>query len=331
MHLLQANTRRVITEVPTVPANIATEATATTGAVVTYTTGLAVLSNTGVSCSPASDATFPLGATTVLCTSTYRAQSTSASFTVTVRDTTRPVITVPANIIAEATSSSGAVVTYAASQADIFAVAASFSCTAGSGSAFPLGATTVVCSATDSNGNSASNSFTVTVRDTTLPVITVPADFTVEATSSSGAVVTYAASQADIFAVAASFTCTPACGSTFPINISGTTVTCSGADTSGNTASKTFKVTVQRCAAFNAFLPPLSTDPAEVHVITTTQTVPLKWSLGGNYGLKILAGPPTVTSIGCVTSTVDEGSVVSPSTDTAAALQYDAVSDHSFI
>ena len=65
------------------------------------------------------------------------------------------------------------------------------SCTPASGATFPLGATTVSCTATDTRGNSGAASFTVTVTDTTGPVVTVPANATVEATSATGATFTY--------------------------------------------------------------------------------------------------------------------------------------------
>ena len=53
---------------------------------------------------------------------------------------------------------------------------------------FPLGMTTVNVTATDGAGNVGDASFTVTVRDTTAPVLTVPANMTVEAAGASGAI-----------------------------------------------------------------------------------------------------------------------------------------------
>ncbi len=51
-----------------------------------------------------------------------------------------------------------------------------------SGTTFALGTTTVTCSATDAAGNTGTNTFTVEVQDVTKPIVTVPADQTVEAT-----------------------------------------------------------------------------------------------------------------------------------------------------
>lgn len=84
-------------------------------------------------------------------------------------DLTAPAITVPGNITAQATDASGAVVTYTATAQDLEDPAPSFTCAPASGALFPMGATTVTCTATDAAGNSASASFTVTVVDTPPP------------------------------------------------------------------------------------------------------------------------------------------------------------------
>lgn len=86
-------------------------------------------------------------------------------------DLTAPSITVPANITAQATDASGAVVTYTASAQDLEDPAPSFGCVPASGALFPIGTTTVTCTATDAAGNSASASFTVTVVDTPPPTL----------------------------------------------------------------------------------------------------------------------------------------------------------------
>ncbi len=86
----------------------------------------------------------------------------------TVGDTEPPTVTVPANMSVEATSSAGANVTYVASATDNQGQA-SVACSHPSGSNFPLGTTTVTCTATDSSSNTAQAAFTVTVRDRTAP------------------------------------------------------------------------------------------------------------------------------------------------------------------
>ena len=122
---------------------------------------------------------FPLGLTTVTCSATDAAGNTSASqsFSVTVQDTTAPVVTAPANVTVEATSAAGAVATFSAGSAtDAVDGVLSAPCAAAgplvSGDVFPLGVTTVTCSATDAANNTGTATFTVTVQDTTAPVVT---------------------------------------------------------------------------------------------------------------------------------------------------------------
>ena len=117
-----------------------------------------------VSCVRASGLVFALGTTTVNCSATDSAGNrATASFNVRVVDTTRPVITVPANMTVSATGATGATVTYAASAVDSVDPVVTVSCVPASGSLFALGTTTVNCSATDAAGNPASASFTVRV------------------------------------------------------------------------------------------------------------------------------------------------------------------------
>src|SRR5262249_50230210 len=108
----------------------------------------------------------------------------------------------------------------------------------------PVGVWTIVCTATDAHGNTttASRTFKYTVRDTTDPKITVPANITVNATGPSGAVVTYTTSATDVVDGAVTVNCTPASGSTF--HNGGTTVHCTATDSHHNTANKSFMVTV---------------------------------------------------------------------------------------
>jgi uncharacterized protein YjbI with pentapeptide repeats len=117
-----------------------------------------------------------------------------------------------------------------------------------------LGATKVDCSATDKAGNKATGSFTVTVQDITPPALKLPADITTEATSASGAAVTYEASAFDAVNGSVVVTCTPASGSTFPLGA--TKVDCSATDKAGNKATGSFTVTVQD----RAVQPPIGVD-----------------------------------------------------------------------
>jgi beta propeller repeat protein len=153
-----------------------------------------------------------------------------------------PAIGCPSDLSAEATGATGAAVTFEATAADPEDGPLTPACAPAPGSLFPLGATTVTCTAADTGGLSATASFVVTVVDTTPPVLTLPADMTAEAPDASGAVVTFAAGAADLVDGTVGVACTPASGSTFPVGA--TTVACSAGDAAGNTATGSFTVTV---------------------------------------------------------------------------------------
>jgi beta propeller repeat protein len=80
-----------------------------------------------------------------------------------VGDTTPPKIAVPARVAVDATGPRGAVVAYSASATDDTDPAPALSCAPPSGSLFPIGDTTVTCTARDASGNTATASFTVHV------------------------------------------------------------------------------------------------------------------------------------------------------------------------
>jgi hypothetical protein len=203
----------------------------------------AVDGDLSIECEPISGALFPDGQTIVQCHATDSSGNfASGSFPVNVGDKVPPVILVPLPITAEATSPAGAAVTYSVVAIDNFDGPVPVVCTPASGSTFALGTTTVNCSAHDAAGNVGSASFTVTVRDTTPPVLHLPAPITVTADANCTAVVTYTATATDIVDVTDAVVCTPASGSTFVLGT--TTVNCSSTDAHGNTATGTFTVTV---------------------------------------------------------------------------------------
>ena len=188
------------TTAPTVtpPADQTAEATGDKGAAVSYpdaTAADAVGIVSGPGCTPASGSIFAIGTTTVTCTASDAAGNEgSASFDITVQDTTPPTLTMPPDAVNEATSSGGAVHTFSATAADIADPSPTVVCTPPSGSTFPVGTvspgetvvTTVNCTATDATGNSTGGSFTKTVVDTTAPSITAPPDMTVLANNPGG-------------------------------------------------------------------------------------------------------------------------------------------------
>lgn len=159
----------------TVPADITAEATSAAGAAVSFLVSASddVDGSVPVLADPASGSTFPLGTTIVdVGASDAAGNIATASFNVRVQDTIAPVLTVPANVAAEATSAAGAAVSYPEATATDAVGVTSITYSAASGSTFALGTSTVAVSASDAAGNTSTGSFTVTVRDTTSPVIT---------------------------------------------------------------------------------------------------------------------------------------------------------------
>jgi len=229
----------------TVPASFSVEATGSTGAVVSYAASVSDPDDavSSQSCSPAAGATFALGITTVNCTATDTHNNTgTASFKVTVVDTTPPGLTLPSNMTVNALNASGAPVNFIASANDLVDGSLPVTCLPASSSIFSFGTTIVNCSATDSLGNTANSSFTITVVDNGLPVLTLPSNMTVNAVDASGAPVSFTASANDLIDGSLAVTCLPASGSIFPFGI--TIINCSATDSHGNTANGSFTITV---------------------------------------------------------------------------------------
>lgn len=162
--------------VVTVPDRIVVAAEGPDGTVVTFSASArdAVDGELPVTCTPASGSRFPIGETLVECTATDSSLNPgSATFTVEVTgdEPDRLVIHVPDPITVEAASSAGTAVTFTVTADGTDDPDPDITCTPASGSTFPIGTTTVQCTATDSFGNTASDIFTVTVSDTTPPVI----------------------------------------------------------------------------------------------------------------------------------------------------------------
>jgi hypothetical protein len=198
----------------------------------------------------AAGATYPVGETKVTCTADdTRGNTGSATFTVTVEDTTAPALTIPEDITAEATSPAGAVVSWSTQATDLVDGAVDVECTPASGTQFALDQpTTVSCSTEDAHGNEADGTFVVTVEDTTAPSLPEVDPVFEEATGPDGAVVTYAAGLAsDLVDGDVAVTCAPASGTKFALGA--TTVDCSAADIRGNTGTGHFTVTVRDTTA----------------------------------------------------------------------------------
>ena len=101
----------------------------------------------------------------------------SITISYTVPDNTAPSITAPPNITVEATGTDGAAVEFGTDEANGCSATDNadpqpvISYDPQSGSTFPIGTTPVTCTATDSSGNFATATFSVTVEDTAAPKV----------------------------------------------------------------------------------------------------------------------------------------------------------------
>jgi hypothetical protein len=174
-------------------------------------------------------------------------------------DTTRPTIVAPPDVTAEtgpgATTCSAVVDPGVASASDDSGSVTISPPLVPDGNVFPVGVTIVVHTATDPAGNQSSAVQSVTVNDTTPPVVPTPPDVTVNATSPAGAVVTYPLPAATDNCPGVSVTGAPPSGSAFAIGT--TIVTVTATDAAGNRANTTFQVTVNETLTFLGFQPPI--------------------------------------------------------------------------
>ena len=198
---------------------------------------------------PAPGTLLPLGTHTVTITGTdENGNSSNCTLLVTVQDASAPtVVNCPSSIIVSAGATCTGVATWTAPTVSDNCSGSTIAQTAGlaSGSAFPLGVSTITYTATDGAGNTATCSFTVTVTDVTAPVITCPANIVVGTSAGiCGAVVNYAAPVGtdNCSGAGTALIAGLASGSTFPLGT--TTVTYLVTDALGLTASCSFTVTV---------------------------------------------------------------------------------------
>ncbi|WP_341998086.1 HYR domain-containing protein [Microbacterium sp. LWH7-1.2] len=162
---------------------------------------------------------------------------------VSVTDTIAPVLTLPADLTAEATSAAGAVVTFEATATDETAPAEPLvTCQPRSGTTFPLGTTTVSCTAKDAAGNEGTGTFDVVVEDTTAPVVEDLPDVVREATGPTTVVAWASPTVTEAVTSGLVAACSPESGTGFEVGV--TTVTCSATDAAGNTGSSTFTVEI---------------------------------------------------------------------------------------
>jgi hypothetical protein len=167
-------------------------------------------------------------------------------------DTTPPKLTPVPDQTDEATGPNGAAASFAATATDVVdgtdpVVFKEGSAVVHSGDTFSLGSHLITASATDAAGNTASETFTIKVVDTTPPKLTPVPDQTDEATGPNGAVATFAATATDIVdgtdpVVFKEGTTIVHSGDTF--SLGSHLITASATDAAGNAASETFTITV---------------------------------------------------------------------------------------
>jgi hypothetical protein len=236
-----------------------------------------------VTCNTANGWTFFWGMSMLTCQAHDPAGNKSAPvmFKLTVMVPPPTFQNVPGPVTFPATGPAGAVATFVPPTAvDVGGQADPVTCDHQSGITYPIGTTTVTCTATiqrnDSNGlpigglPSATTRFAITItpassggagggggggtpaaQDTTAPTIAQRPNIAVDATSRTGAVVRFIISATDPDNDASQITvgCSPASGTTFPLAAGArtrrTTVNCQAHDAADNNASPTsFTVTV---------------------------------------------------------------------------------------
>ncbi|AEY65511.1 HYR domain-containing protein [Clostridium sp. BNL1100] len=180
-------------------------------------------------------ADFPVGITKVIWTATdANGNQSEALQNVIVKDTTKPVLTIPNDITLEATAKLTPVDIGKADAKDIFPVEIKNNAP----EAYPLGTTVVTWTATDANGNAITKTQNITITDKTCPILEVPEDITKEAT----AILT----PADIGQAIATDIFDPSTKNDAPqaYPLGTTVVTWTATDTNGNTTTKTQRIRI---------------------------------------------------------------------------------------
>jgi hypothetical protein len=154
---------------------------------------------------------------------------------------TKPTLSIPKQVTQEATGPNGANVSFSTSSQDKEDGSLTPTCTPASGSVFPIGATAVSCTVTDSNGNSVSGTFTVTVRDTTPPAFS-PFQPTEGVRDDTGVQVFFDVTANDLVDGNVPVICNYQSGYKFPPGV--TELKCTASDSRGNQSTKTVQITV---------------------------------------------------------------------------------------
>ncbi|MEP7163306.1 MAG: choice-of-anchor Q domain-containing protein [Ferruginibacter sp.] len=257
----------------TCPTNIVVNnKTGYCGAYVTYPAAVKVgsCSTAPITYSAVSGAWFPVGTTVVTATTT----GATCSFTITVKDVQKPVISCPANINVTTTTCSK-IVTFTPTATDN-CPGLTVTASPVSGTTFPAGTTTVTITAKDASNNITTSTFTITVKETVKPVISCPANITANTTAGlCTALVNPGTATATDNCSGVTVSCTrsdnKALTAVYPLGI--TYITWKAADASGNYVTCQQKITVndvQPPVISNASASPSVLWPADHSMKTVT-------------------------------------------------------------
>jgi hypothetical protein len=228
---------------------------------------------TVVVCNPPSGSSFPVGTTTVTCRATNECGfSDTCQFKVTVvPDLDPPKIVCPSNIV-DWTCSDTKVVTYTVTATDDTDPNVTIVCNPPSGSSFPVGITTVTCTATDDCGKTDRCQFTVRiVRDTAPPVIHCPTNPVIIWVCTNRAVLDYTVTATDDCDTNVTIICNPPPGTIVPAPTN-LVVTCIAIDDCQKTATCQFDVRVIRDTQ-----PPTIICPSNIVVYTCRDCYPVNY------------------------------------------------------
>ena len=167
-------------------------------------------------------------------------------------DAQPPVVKAPPFVNAAAKGPSWTQVNFQVNATSSSAAKISVYCNPGSGSAFPMGSTIVLCAAKDPHTNLVSYAmFNVTVKDTTPPTFKLPNSILKQATDPEGTKVSYKTNASDTVDGNTMTACNPPSGSLFPLGSNH--VICVATDKSGNKATRSFSVIIgQRTTSISA-------------------------------------------------------------------------------
>lgn len=198
-------------------------------------------------CNPQPGTRFPIGKTHVRCEVVDEAGNRrTGAFTVMLvqlGDGEQAIrMRFPERVEVEATGPEGAVADFVVTASDSEGEPVTGVCSPLSGSLFPLGGTTVTCTAR-TEAETATRRFPVVVADTTPPRLTLPSDVQAETTRKDRGV-KYRVSASDRVDGEVVPNCSPRSGSRF--SIGATPVRCSAVDAHANEAQGRFTVTVLR-------------------------------------------------------------------------------------